>query len=333
MTILWCGGEDIDFPLGTGIGVGGGGSSYYRTAYARCAVYNQNGSGLGSCRTLSFAGGSLTSFWLHYKVYGGFSNTSIKWVGVSLNSAANGAGLYLGNDSSNNAKLVLYKFDGTSYTAVASETGSSFSFGVLHQLDMQVTNFGASSVVAVYIDGSLVISFSGSITISGVTAFDCCSIIQNGSGAYFYGASSEIIVADADTRGLSVMTMAPSAAGDTNNWTGAYTAVNPVTINDSSTIVVNTTGQDFEANLTDLVSGTWQIRAVKIAARAELTAGSTPTGIKLGVKTGGTLNVGGAQTPTVAFTTFESLLTQNPVTSAAWVQSDMNALQLALESS
>jgi hypothetical protein len=152
----------------------------------------------------------------------------------------------------------------------------------------------------------------------------------NSGGNYF---ASELIVADADTRSMSLVTMALNATGDANNWTtGTFASINPVTINDANVIAVNTTGQDFQANCIDLPSGSFSVLAVKVAARAEVTAGSTPTSLKMGVKTGGTVNVDGGRSPTSGFLTYERLMTQNPVTSAAWLQSAMNALQLDLQS-
>jgi hypothetical protein len=132
---------------------------------------------------------------------------------------------------------------------------------------------------------------------------------------------------------MSLVTMAPNAAGDANNWTtGTFGGINPTTINDASVIAVNTTAQDFEANVIDLPSGSFAVLAVRAAVRAEVTAGSTPTSVKLGVKTGGTINVDAGHALTAAFTTYERLMTTNSVTAAAWLASDMNALQMDLRS-
>jgi hypothetical protein len=328
MTILWCGGEDIDFPLGVAPLVNGAGN--FRSGFGRCGLTNATAG--SSARSLSFSGGAITSGWLHFQEFlsGVGANANRPFAGLGLNSAGNG-GLFVGTSTSLATKCALYKWDGTTLTQLAAEAGSSLtaSSGIATAIDMQISNLGASSTVNVYVNNALVIAFSGSTAITGIASLDCVAIYGTG-GAY---PTSEFIVADADTRSMSLLTMAPNAAGDVNNWTtGTFANINPTTINDTSVIAVNTTAQDFEANLIDMPTGSFAIQAVKVAARAEVTAGSTPTSVKLGVKTGGTINVDAGHSLTAAFTTYERLMTTNPVTAAAWLASDMNALQMDLRS-
>ncbi len=190
--------------------------------------------------------------------------------------------------------------------------------------------FGASATVHVYVNHVLVITYSGSTTISGITNLDCVSIATANNQYYI----SEFIVGDSDTRNFSLLTMAPNAAGDVNNWTtGTYASINPTTINDASVIAVNTTGQDFQANLIDLPAGSFgNVQAVKAIARAEITVGSTPTALKIGVKTNSTINVDAGRSLTTGFLSYERLMLTNPVTSAAWQASEMNPLQIDLQS-
>jgi hypothetical protein len=297
------GGEDIDFPNGSAPSVTAGVS--FRTGYGRCALQCGTG-GNASTRSLSFVGGTVTSAWLHAQLYVNTAFTNQHYIGLGLNSAGN-KGVFVGSNSSTAAKCVLYTWDGSTATQLAAESGSSLASGTLAAIDMQITSYGASSTVNVYINGTLAITFSGSTAISGVSNLDCVLLGCSSSSGY----SSEIIVADADTRSMSLLTQAPNAAGDANNWTNAYTNINPVSINDANVIFVNTTAQDFQANLIDLPSGTFTVQAVKAAVRAEVTAGSTPTSLKIGVKTGGTVNVDAGRTPTAAFTTYERLMNQS----------------------
>ena len=116
------------------------------------------------------------------------------------------------------------------------------------------------------------------------------------------------------------------------SWTNTYTSINPTTINDANAIFNNTTGSDFLCNVTDLPSGSFSIMAVKEVARIEVTAGATPTGAKLGIKSGGTINVDAGHTPGAVWTQYERLMSTNPITSAAWTSSDINALQLDVQS-
>jgi len=331
MTILWCGGEDIDFSAGVPTANGGGSS--YRPGFARCSV-NNSSVVTSSARSIAFSGGAVTSFWLHAQLYLGSFIANSRYIGLAQTANGTPSGLYVGNDSSGTVsnKLALWKLDGTTWTELASEVNTSLVTGP-ENLDMHVANFGASATVNIYLSNNLVLTYSGSTTISGVSNLDCVSLPGTNGGPYAY--LSEVIVTDTvDTRAMSLLTMAPNAAGDVNNWTtGTYANINPTAINDASVIAVNTTGQDFQANLIDLPAGSFGIvQAVKAAVRSEITAGAVPTSLKIGVKTNSTVNVDAGHAQTTAFLTYERLMPINPVTSAAWLASEMNPLQIDLQS-
>lgn len=325
MTLLWCGGEDIDFPNGQtppNVSTGGG----FRSGYGRCGVGGTGSGNTNFTRSVSFAGGGVTSAWLHFRTLDQQRSNPSIYCGLGLNSAGN-VGLAVGVSNASNSRVALFKYDGTTVTQLAAETGNSLTWN--DQIDMQITSYGSSSTVNVYVNGALVITYSGSTAISGVSNLDCV-IIGGLNNMHF----SEFIVTDtADTRAMSLVTLAPNAAGDSaGSWTNTYTSINPTSINDANAIYNNATGSDFQANLIDLPSGSFSVVGCKAIARAEVTAGATPTGFKLGVKSGGTVNVDAGHTPGAAFAPFERLMTTNPVTSANWTTSDLNALQLDVQS-
>ncbi len=336
MTILWCGGEDVDFPFGEAVTTytNPAGSPVYRTGFARCAVGDSTAA--SSSRSLSFVGGAVTSAWLHFEAYVLVAGASAPFAGFGLNSFGDG-GVYVGTSTVAAAKCGLYKWDGVTLTQLATELGTSLpgiSNGGLVAIDMQISSYGATSTVNVYVHNVLVITFTGSTAIAGISNLDCVSIYGSPSISTKVYPLSEFIVGDADTRSMSLLTMAPNAAGDVNNWTtGTYANINPTTINDASVIAVNTTGQDFQANLIDLPAGSFgNVQAVKAAVRAEVTAGSTPTSLKIGVKTSSTVNVDSGRSLTTGFLTYERLMLTNPVTTNPWLASEMNPLQMDLQS-
>jgi hypothetical protein len=156
-----------------------------------------------------------------------------------------------------------------------------------------------------------------------------------GDGASFGQAFSEFILADEDTRGFpGLMTMALTGAGTTDSWTGIFSTINQTVISDTTPNFTNTVTQDQQFNITDLTAGTFVIKAVKIAARMAVSATPTATQVKLGYNSGGSVafGTGATKTPTTAYTTYDQLDATNPVTAAAWAQSDMNALQLDMRS-
>lgn len=323
--------EDIDFQARNASGITvdtGTPGQHFRSSYARCALRCATGSN-ATVGANPLPGGAVTSFWLHFMMYSFSWSGNNMLVGLALSTASNPAsGVYVGINSS--GKLGLFTWDGTTLTLKASGT-STLSTSVITQCDMQVTSYGASATVNVYLNGntSAEIAFSGSLAISGVSNLDSVSLAGNSTNLN----ASEIIVADSDTRTLSLCTLAPNANGDSaGSWTNTYTSINPTTINDANAIYNNATGSDFQCNVTDLPSGSFSILAVKEIARIEVTAGATPTGAKIGIKSGGTVNVDSGHTPGASWTQYERLMSTNPVTSAAFTQTEINALQLDIQS-
>jgi hypothetical protein len=149
-------------------------------------------------------------------------------------------------------------------------------------------------------------------------------------GAQFY--VSEVAVATEDISAFRVKTQFTSASGDIDEWTGAYTDVNPVTINDSNSVYTNVVAKKELFNLNDLPAGVWTVRGCLLAARSVKTAGSSVGTEKLGWKTNSTEDVDAGHTLTTAQDCYERFAAQNPVTAADWQMSEINALQAMLES-
>lgn len=381
MSILWCGGEDIDFPNGSPPTV----ASPYRTAYARCALYGTGGA-VSPCRSVTFS--AVTSFWVSAQIqftsiqnplpafgmmksgtFGGlFVGSSTAAAGklallTRLSNSSNWVGLTaytLGQtvlDSTYHIQLVttagtsgasapnwnqsggtttdgsaIWQDTGYFIRELAIEAGNSIAYPTdfLYKFDMQVAAYGATAIVNVWLDGIPVIAFSGDATVPGLTSLD--QVAFCGAGG-FVATISEVIVADADTRTFSLVTLAPAGAGTTHAWTGAYTDVNEVTINDATAVYTNTAAQTEEFTLTQLPAGTFTVEGVKLIARAAETAGATADKVAVGVLSESTVEAGTPQALTTAWVALESLLPTNPVTSAAWTQTDVNALQISLSSS
>ncbi len=272
-------------------------------------------------------------------------------IGFGQVSAGN-MGIFVGTDGVGaGTKCGLWRFDGgTSRIQLAAETGNSINNVGLTQIDMQVIG---GSHVNIYVNKVLVISFTEGPNYGppfpppwhlfpiGMSAMDCAAIFGTGSSVT---QSSEIIVADTDTRDLSLVTMPTNGAGDNNNWdSGTYQDIgiggsgfdpDKTSIDDATYIEVATTGKDFQARHLALPLGFFRIEAVKVAVRAQVESGSACSSIKLGVRESGTnyLDSGHTLTPAATWLTAERLMTTDPATSAAWTQNVINPLQLELQS-
>ncbi|OPY15253.1 MAG: hypothetical protein A4E66_00172 [Syntrophus sp. PtaB.Bin001] len=329
MPILWCGGEDVDFIVFSGCSMNTS-STYFRSGYARAGIATSISS---AGRSTIFPGGAITSGWLSVRIYFTGAVGSAQYP-IGLGYSSSGVkGLYVGTDTSTSSKAALYKYDGTTYTKLASEVGTSLSTSFLHKIDLNVSAFNdtVNGNAKVYIDGNLVIDYTGDLTVSGVTSLDCVMISKGGYSGTTYFYISEIIVADSSTVNMSLVTNYPNAAGDSNSWTGAYTDIDETTIDDSDVVYDNNVGHQALFGLRDLPSGSFSVLAIKEAIRACKSSDSTPTSINLGVKSGGTVSVSDNHSLSTSWATKERYMATNPVTGNAFTPSEVNSLQLALE--
>jgi hypothetical protein len=332
MNILWCGGEDIDFPNG-GTASAQTTTGLFRSSWTRCGLKSTSATAIQSN---VFPGGAVTSCWLSFQwERNNGADVSMLACGLTKSGSPQN-GLWLGINSSDGSKVSLYKYDGTTKTLLASgPTGTYVGNTVLlYRWDIQVISYGATATVNVYLSGSLLFTFTGDVTITGMTSMSAVSILANTGNT---GAVSEVIVADSDTRGiLGLSTMALTGAGTTDAWaSGTFSNINGISFSDTTPAFTNTTGQDEQFNVTDVTAAsTYSVLAVKISARAASPAGSTATKLKLGYNSGGTVafGTGATQVPGTSFGTLEQLDATNPVTSAAFQSSEMNALQLDFQS-
>jgi hypothetical protein len=318
MTIIWCGGEDIDFPNWDTVGSSSSGS---RTDYSRVSI------GASSAVVVSTTFQPLTSAWLH--LWQGQATGLTTWsdrpfFGLINYSTGSRKGIYItGDDATSNVKIKTY--DGSSYSTLVTGTGNFFSTP-LGSYDLHIADFGVSSTIRLYKNRNLVVEFTGDSSISGISNLNAVLLVEYTSG--YIPLFSEIIVADVDTRLMSLKTLAPNAAGDTNEWdSGSYTDIDETT---ASSDVIATEGveDNFQCNLTGMPSGTFKVKAVKVAASSADDAAQM--GLKLGVKTNSAVHLGPAHSLTPSWVTLEKIFQTNPETASVFTSGEIDSLQLAL---
>jgi len=325
-SILWVGGEDIDFPNGAAGVVVDTTAGRFRSGYARSDIRSGNTT---SAYSNPFPGGGVTSGWLTVRAEMNCSGAvdGLQFGLIQYSMAQKG--LWIGTGAG--CQVALYKYDGSTKTKLATASNSPWvgNAVVLARFDLQVVNYGTSATVNVFVNTTPVISYTGDITVSGVSNFDAVAL-----GAGSVGNSigySEIIVANSDTRTMGLATLTPNAAGDINNWTGDYTQVSESAINDATLITDSNAGDNFECKMNSLPSGTFWIPMVVVKARA--VKGVSGLGsLSVGVKTNGTIIAPAPTAQQPYWSVTESYSQTNPVTSASWTQDDINALQINLQS-
>jgi len=315
------GGEDTSFSLGSAVTVVTT-AAHFRSGYARCSIYQITNGAIS--KSSLFPGGAVSSAWLSCRSFAINPTTAGGRLAIGFGDSAGNSGLFLGIDTATGAKLTLSKYNGATTTQLATESGTSLS-AVLQRMDMQVVGPLNAVTVNVYLDGVLLITYTGDIS-AIMTDFDSVYIARSSGGQLF--EFSEIMVADDDTRSrLGLLTFALTGDGTTTDWTGAYSTINGTTISDASPNYTNTNDLDQEFDVTNQPTGTFAVEAIKLEVRAAKAAG-TPTQIALGYNEGGTVTVEGDIALTTSYATYEQLDLVNPRTAAAWDASIINALQI-----
>lgn len=334
MNILWAGAEDIDFPTIGQLTVDTT-AGHFRSGWARCGL-NMPNSTASPGKSAPFTGGALTSAWLSFEFHLNVNMNTAGQLMCGFGLSGTNKWLGIGTDTTSNIKVALSKYDGTTRTQLQAEGGTSLAAAVMNRFDMQVTNYGATATVNVYLNGSLIISFSGDTTVSGMTNFDSVFIMFQSSANANAAVYSEIFVADSDTRAvLGLQTLALTGAGTTNAWTNnTFTNINAISFTDNTPASSNTAAQDQQYTVTTPTPSAYSVIAVSISARLARPATATPTQVKLGYGNGagGSFGTGAAKTPGVGYSLFEQIDAINPTTGIAWTQSDLASLQLDLES-
>jgi hypothetical protein len=322
MAILWVGGEDIDFPNGAAPVVSTT-STNFRSGWARCAVGPNSSSNL--MKSTVFPGGAITSGWLRFYIQGGSGNSFEAGFGKSGTNSAIGIGF-----ASGSGFMTIEKYQSGTRTNLA--TSSYPIVGVaLTRFDVQLISYGVSGTINVYINGALQATFTGDLTLTGVSSLD--SVFLLNSANY-----SEVIVSDESTLAWQgLVTFAPSGNGTTQNFSNpAFTNFNPTTINDANATFTNATGQDEQATINAGPSGTFQIQAVKVIARALATAGATASHLKIGFNNtnNSTVAEGASHALTTAFAPVEDYFATDPTSAGgtgAW-GANLTGYQLELRS-
>lgn len=314
MTIYFCGGEPSDFiPNNCDVTTN---SAYYRYSFSRCALDPKS-----YYYSPPFAS-SYTNLWGSVRFR--YFHSGDSYYGILL-------GFRFGQDNDNGIYFyragnayVIQKEEGGSTSDLAT-SASVTSTGIVYKADFYL-NYGVSGVAIIYINNSEVVRYEGDLTISGVSSFDR-SIFQGGSYSSHY--LSEFIVADTDTRLMSLRTLAPNAAGDANEWdSGSYTDIDEIEPSDADVIATEGVGDNFQCNLTGMPTGAYKIKAVKMIASAADDQGQM--GLKIGVKTNSAVHLGTAHSLVSGWKNIEKIYYTNPETASAFTSSEIDSLQLAL---
>ena len=296
MGILFAGNEWEDFPIGSVRLQYPWVADPYRSSYVRTALGADPRTLPVGPMSEPFSGGGVTTAWLTARIWRDYSTptTSRKLMGLCKSTEPHSSGIWVTHGASNAKKIRLIKTDGTTDTQLGESASEIWpNSDMLKKVDLEVKNYGASATVNVYIDAAEtpVITYNGDITVGSMADMDCVGITGKWDTSYNeHQVLSEVIACTSNTKSFSLATLIPNSAGDANAWTGAYTEIDNL-YPGHNYLYTNGVGQAAQFGLSDLPAGDFYIWGVKICAYACAPNGSTADKIKIGVKSGGTIDL------------------------------------------
>lgn len=341
-TILFAGGEDVDFTcsIGNPCSVSTN-SAQRRTAWARQAYAGNGITGdpqPNYFQTPVFSANS--TIWIHGQYCYGYGNCSSGTTNnqeglIVLDSAGNPTLMIRGTGTVGVVKISSRTTSGA-FTDLAT-CSSGFPSGTIVQLDFYI-NYGTSGEVALYANSVKLCDFTGNVTNGdGSTTLDQVRFSDT-ADILAGGGWSEIIIATTDTRAMSLYTLAPNGNGNATQWTGTNpctSILNAITINDANYVYTPSSGQLEECTVTNSVPpGSYSVQALVMSGRL-LVGASGPQHFDFVTRTGGTDYPSGDFAPTTSFSNFGNYIQAvNPATSNPWAVSDFttSGFNIGLES-
>lgn len=214
------------------------------------------------------------------------------------------------------------------WTAVAPDVAATPASLVRYDIRVSINSAGSHSV-ELFFDNSSV--YTGTFTqplFTNVASLQCLS--TSGNNAY----SQVAIGRNLSTINAKIAYKRPTAIGNANAWTGAYTDIDEAVNNDADILLTAAAGNDYTFNYADVtVPANYSIRAVFNYARAK-NDGASPTNLKSLCRNSGTTyastnNLVGMG---VGFNGVGIRYDADPATSAAWTQAGFNAAEWGMRS-
>lgn len=335
-TLLYAGGEDIDFICNSGgscsVSTNSGvfRSSWAREAYAPVSQTAANDPPTNRFATPTFAANS--TIWVHAQFCTGVGSCSQIGTGSNnqmlriLDSSGNPTLIVRGTGTNQQLKISSRTSAGVFTDLVTCSTAFNTS---LTQVDLYV-NYGASGEVTLYNNSAQSCDYTGNVTNGdGATTLDAVEFAQptntNNTIAYW----SEVIVATTDTRAMARFTANTVGNGNSTGFSGTNVCSaiwNATAFNDSNYGYSGSNNVLHECTVNSSIPvGIYNVLGLVMSARA-LVGSSGPQHFDFLTRTSSTDYASSNFAPTNSFSNIANYIqTVNPATSNPWGVSDFQA--------
>jgi hypothetical protein len=250
-----------------------------------------------------------------------------------FNTAYSTANALLQIDVDDPSTINLEYWNGSAFVTDASIDPNMLN-STKKRIDIHIVLSDTVGKFELYIDGTLTATLTTSDTIrTAATTIDRITLRSpnvDTISCYYSG----IIVADEDTRGMRLVQRLPTGAGAETDWTGAYTAIDEIGINDADFITSATANQTSTFTFNDLPSefNGSPIAAVVVSERVQGSAIS-PTTLQNVARVGSTDYPDDTEhATTTAYGPAQTVFNVNPATLTEWTASTVNAAEFGVKS-
>lgn len=329
MSVIFAGGELESFNL---VGVNqqvNATAGKFDSDFARMAI-EHGGSGASNWIGANFTGG--TEFWLHLVVNmdvgpGSTYDYSI----IRLVDSVSGETVFQIDGTDGNFRGEYW--NGSSFTTMPSTF--TFSTNVNKTIDIHCKIHDTLGRFAIYLDNSLWDEFTGDTNLFASAQVDGIELCGPTFSLDFTKSAnfSEVIVADEPTIGWRLATLIPNAAGTTSAWTGAYTDVDEIAVDDGDFLSSDTANQVHTMGASNLsvAAAAMEIQALLLNARARKGV-SGPTQLQLAVRTGAADFFSSSFALDPGFISIQNMWALNPDTVVAWTPSEIDGVEIGVKS-
>lgn len=329
-TLLFAGGEDVDFLCNSGGGCGiNTFAGSYRAGWARSS-YAATGttSDPPTNRFATAVFSPVSTLWVHAQYCNFIPNGCVT-------STSSNAQMIRIMDSSGNPTLIVRGTGANGQLKISSRTaGGTFTDLVtcssaiipsLQQIDLYV-NYGTSGQVTLYVNSVQVCDYTGNVTNGdGATTLNQIEF----ASPFSTGGWSEVIVATTDTRGMARFTANTTGNGTTTSFSGTNVCSsiwNATFFNDANYGFSGSNNAIHECTINSAVpAGSYSVLGLVMSARV-LVGTTGPQHFDFVTRTGGTDYMSSDFAPLNSFSNFTNYIqTTNPATSNPWAVSDFQA--------
>jgi hypothetical protein len=327
MTFLFVGGEDSDFSKVGGCTVDTATTAARDTGKTRCSLK------VSSTTITDGWVGALTAasslFWLTARSYAAIGNgTCDNAVFIAFNDGANRR-LMLCNVQGNFTSTAFFKLvkrNAAGTHTILATSGICPTTLTQQKFDIYV-DYQAAGNVKVYLDGALIINYSGDVTTDGATTLDSFSLGQFNSSVNFSSSQqywSEVVAATTDTRSLRLVTLPPDADGTTTDWSNTFASIDEITFDDLDVNASPTANQVMQYSVSPgFLTSDPAIEALVIKPRI-LKGAAGPTQVQGNVRTGGSDFFTASSALGTTYAPIHLIFLQNPNTTNPWQASEIN---------